>query len=76
MMFEFSRCPGAESAVTHTPTFHVRELASRPRQGGGAVDLSHMIDRSYAYHSARELRWHLAERFGTTPAAVTLQEAR
>jgi hypothetical protein len=39
------------------------------------ADLSHLIDASYEYHSPRELRWHLADRLGVTPAVVGLQEA-
>ncbi len=44
-------------------------------QTGSEVDVSHLIDRTYAYHSARELRWHLADRFGVAVHDVTLQSA-
>jgi hypothetical protein len=35
-------------------------------------DVSHLIDRTYDYASPRELRWHLAERFGTSPQGLML----
>jgi hypothetical protein len=45
-------------------------------QGADAkTDLSHLIDRSYAYRSPRELRWHLAERFGLSPQECVLNAA-
>ncbi|HEX2553675.1 MAG TPA: hypothetical protein VHL98_08240 [Microvirga sp.] len=42
-------------------------------QTGTEVDVSHLIDRTYAYHSARELHWHLADRFGLDVQEMTLQ---
>lgn len=59
----------------------VRETRSGPRFRVGRLtevteakvhDISHLIDRSYDYASTRELRWHLAERFGTTPDQLHL----
>jgi hypothetical protein len=73
-MFEFTRRPGAQSNVTDTSTFHVASLARRLASQREAIDLSHLIDGSYAYHSSRELRWHLAERFGLSVGAVELRE--
>ena len=79
MLFEFTRRRGARSPVTDAPTFRVRSLKQaaepNPRSGRRTADLSHLIDRSYDYHSPRELRWHLAERLGLAPAALTLREA-
>jgi hypothetical protein len=43
-------------------------------RGAHTKDLSHLIDTSYNYHSARELRWHLADRFGMAPEAIALRE--
>jgi len=40
--------------------------------GGGLREVSHLVDRSYAYHSPRELKWHLAERFGLPVRSVRL----
>lgn len=73
-MFEFTRRPGAPSVLTESSTFHVSSLARRAAAQGDAIDLSHLIDTSYAYHSPRELRWHLAERFGMAVGAIELHE--
>jgi hypothetical protein len=37
---------------------------------GLSQDISHLLDRTYMYHSARELQWHLADRFGLAPHRV------
>ena len=42
-------------------------------QTGCEVDVSHLIDRTYDYHSDRELRWHLAERFNLPVHKVALR---
>lgn len=81
MLFEFTRRRGARSPVTDAPTFRVRSLTEAAEPGHHRpshhrkADFSHLIDRSYDYHSPRELRWHLAERLGLAPAALTLREA-
>ncbi|ACA19806.1 conserved hypothetical protein [Methylobacterium sp. 4-46] len=74
MIFEYTRRCGAPTVFNDGVTFHVDQI-SRVHDGNGPVDVSHLIDRSYGYHSSRELRWHLAERFGLTPNAVALREA-
>ncbi|MFE1597999.1 AsnC family transcriptional regulator [Methylobacterium sp. ID0610] len=74
MIFEYSRRSGAPSVFNDGSTFHVDQI-SRYGEGHGPIDISHLIDKSYGYHSSRELRWHLAERFGLRPAAVSLREA-
>ncbi|MGY2051906.1 AsnC family transcriptional regulator [Methylobacterium sp. JK268] len=74
MLFEFTRRSGAPTVFNDGATFHVDQI-SRFGEGAGAIDVSHLIDRSYGYHSPRELRWHLAERFGLTPNGVALREA-
>ncbi|CAO4175328.1 AsnC family transcriptional regulator [Methylorubrum populi] len=74
MTFEFRRHASAISPVTNTATFQVNSLIDTDARSVRA-DLSHLIDPSYEYHSPRELRWHLAERLGMTPAAVRLKEA-
>lgn len=60
------RAHGAEPT-----SFRVDRLWS----GDRATELSHLIDRTYDYASARELRWHLAARFSHAPAALTLRRA-
>ena len=74
MLFEYTRRHGARSSVTDVETFRVGQLRRVAAQGTPA-DLSHLLDSSYDYHSQRELRWHLADRLGLSPAAVTLREA-
>ena len=39
---------------------------------GPQRDISHLVDCTYLYHSARELRWHLADRFGVSADAIEL----
>ncbi len=70
MNFAFTR-----SSTSGTPSdldrFRVERLTHG--QSGREVDVSHLIDRTYDYHSARELHWHLADRFGVAVRDVTLQ---
>lgn len=74
MQFEYTRHAGARSPVTDAATFRVAALRAGRARGHTGADLSHLIDRSYDYHSPRELRWHLAERLGLAPAAVAVSE--
>jgi len=37
-----------------------------------SLNVSHLIDRSYRYHSVRELRWHLADRFSSPVRSLGL----
>jgi hypothetical protein len=71
MHFEFSRRRSVRSPVTDAPTFRVGRLAASDHSGR---DMSHLIDRSYNYHSPRELHWHLADRLGLAPGSVSLRE--
>lgn len=73
MQFEFTRRSGALTPAD-VPTFQVAQI-SRHHGARGAMDVSHLIDGTYDYRSPRELRWHLAERFGLAPQAVSLREA-
>lgn len=75
MIFEYTRRRSALSPVTDAATFKVGRLRQTPTRGETAVDVSHMIDLSYNYHSPRELRWHLADRLGLAPMAVALRES-
>ncbi len=71
MLFEYTRRRGVRSPVTDAPTFRVG--CWRRRRPEAPIS-SHLIDRSYNYHSPRELHWHLAERLGLAPTAVKLRE--
>ncbi|MCJ2097122.1 MULTISPECIES: AsnC family transcriptional regulator [Methylobacterium] len=75
MMFEYTRRRGVRSPVTDAPTFRVGRLARAKSATETGADLSNLIDRSYNYHSPRELHWHLAERLGLAPNAVVIREA-
>ncbi|SDM24509.1 hypothetical protein SAMN05216360_101313 [Methylobacterium phyllostachyos] len=74
MLFEYTRRRSLRSPVTDAPTFRVGKLAEAKTAGQTGGDISHLIDRSYNYHSSRELHWHLADRLGLAPGAVTLRE--
>jgi hypothetical protein len=72
MQFEYTRRRSVRSPVTDAPTFRVARLAAA---GQRDRDMSDLIDRSYNYHSARELHWHLADRLGVAPGAVSVTES-
>lgn len=56
------------------PTFKIDRLwQSTP--SGKEAEISHLVDRSYAYHSLKELRWHLAARFDLPVASIALNAA-
>ena len=75
MLFEYTRRRGARSPITDAPPFRVGKLARTATTDQVGTDISHLVDRSYNYHSPRELHWHLAERLGLAPAAMVLREA-
>jgi hypothetical protein len=75
MQFEYTPRRSGRSPVTDATTFRVERLSQGAFDSAVPADITHLIDRSYRYHSPRELRWHLAERLGVTPAAVRLSEA-
>ncbi|MBE7199076.1 MAG: AsnC family transcriptional regulator [Parafilimonas terrae] len=75
MQFEYTRRRGVRSPVTDAPTFRVGKLAQAKTADQTGADISHLIDRSYNYHSPRELHWHLAERLGLAPNAMSLRDA-
>jgi hypothetical protein len=73
MSFRFTPSPARHSRRLEGATFEVRRLWRK--DDGRDTDISHLVDRTYAYRSLRELRWHLAERFGLAPAALELSKA-
>jgi len=75
MLFEYTRRRSVRSPVTDSATFKVGRIRQSATSDAPTLDLSHLIDRSYNYHSPRELRWHLADRLGLAPAALALREA-
>lgn len=71
MHFEFTQAPVRRSLRSDEPTFRVGRLWRL--DAGHTADVSHLIDRTYAYRSVRELRWHLAERFASPVDAVVIR---
>jgi hypothetical protein len=59
------RRPGTDAA-----TFRIGKLWRR--DGERANEVSHLVDRTYAYCSQRELHWHLAARFDQPVEAIRL----
>lgn len=59
-----------QASVLDHPTFQVRQIWKVLDEN--RIDVSHLIDRTYDYHSERELRWHLAERFASPVRSVGL----
>ncbi|WP_157080453.1 hypothetical protein [Methylobacterium variabile] len=51
-------------------TFQVRQIWQRVENQ--QHDVSHLIDRTYRYHSVRELHWHLADRFAKPVRSLAL----
>ncbi|CAA2099352.1 MULTISPECIES: hypothetical protein [Methylobacterium] len=74
MLFEYTRRRGVRSPITDAATFKVGKLKQTTSREAQDIDLSHLIDTSYNYHSPRELRWHLAERLGVAPDVVAVRE--
>ncbi|HYF56076.1 MAG TPA: hypothetical protein VEA41_17620 [Salinarimonas sp.] len=70
MKFSFEPRHMRQDATSDRPTFRVARLWADA--ASDAAEVSHLIDRTYDYASARELRWHLAERFARPPATVTV----
>ncbi len=61
MNFTFSSETRPDQARVEPATFQVQQIWQHA--GGTPRDVSHLIDRTYRYHSVRELHWHLADRF-------------
>ena len=68
MKFEFT--PTRVRETRDGTRFRIGRLMATGR--AGVEDLTHLVDRAYDYASARELRWHLAERFALPVTAVSL----
>jgi hypothetical protein len=72
MNFKFSP-KRARPAHADGAAFRINRLWAS--QDGAENEISHLVDRSYPYQSARELRWHLADRFGLAVDSVRLDRA-
>ena len=67
---EFHLTPARVRQTADGPRFRIKNL--KARDAAGARDITHLLDRTYDYASPRELRWHLADRFGIAPADVRI----
>ncbi len=70
MHFTFSSQSTSPTPAIEPPTFQVRQIWQRIDHESREV--SHLIDRTYRYHSVRELHWHLADRFSRPVHALAL----
>lgn len=73
MKFTFEPGRVRRSPKAEHSTFQVARLWRR--DSGRSAEISHLIDRTYAYHSVRELQWHLAERFARPVESLVLSRA-
>ena len=70
MNFRFTPKHGRQDPGKEDITFTIDRLwAEHP---DGAIEITHLLDRTYGYHSARELQWHLADRFALPKHDVRL----
>lgn len=68
MNFTFSS--QSTSQAIEPATFQVRQIWQQVDHESREV--SHLIDRTYRYHSVRELHWHLADRFSRPVHSLAL----
>ena len=68
MNFTFSS--QTTSQAIEPATFQVRQIWQQVDHESREV--SHLIDRTYRYHSVRELHWHLADRFSRPVHSLAL----
>lgn len=71
--FKFSGRHPARQRRAETTTFTIDRLWTD--ENGSEREISHLLDRSYRYQSMRELKWHLAERFGLPVGGIALHRA-
>ncbi|WP_210485553.1 hypothetical protein [Microvirga antarctica] len=67
MQFHFTPRAGSNSWATGFTLAGIWTQDFGPKR-----DISHLLDCTYLYHSARELQWHLADRFGLQADTVEL----
>jgi hypothetical protein len=71
MKFSFTPKPRRHRPGSEERTFTIHRLWKQEAER--STEITHLFDRSYGYHSARELAWHLANRFAVPPRAIDLQ---
>ncbi|MFH6783220.1 MULTISPECIES: hypothetical protein [Methylobacterium] len=70
MNFTFSSQSSPSTPAVEPPTFQVAKIWQQVDDQHR--DVSHLIDRTYRYHSIRELHWHLADRFARPVRSLAL----
>ncbi len=70
MNFRFTPKRGRQRPGNEEVTFTIGRLWAD--QDNGMVEVTHLLDRTYRYRSARELQWHLADRFELPKESVRL----
>ena len=70
MNFIFISNSKRHSTAIEPDTFQVQQIWQQ--SDNERLDVSHLIDRTYGYHSVRELRWHLADRFSSPVRSLSL----
>ena len=74
MKFTFKPWP-RKSGREDVQTFTIKRIWQDGSDREGGTDVSHLLDRTYRYRSLRELRWHLADRFGAPVDKIELLAA-
>ena len=73
MNFKLSLRRARKSKRHETRTFTIDRLWRR--DGERDIEVSALLDRTYRYHSLRELAWHLAERFAVPVRDIEVKPA-
>ncbi|WP_420813110.1 hypothetical protein [Methylobacterium currus] len=68
--FTFISRSASAGAAIEPATFQVQQIWQQVDDQ--SQDISHLIDRTYRYHSVRELHWHLADRFSRPIRSLAL----
>ena len=70
MNFRFTPKLGRQDPGEEEITFTIDRLWAE--DADGAIEITHLLDKTYGYHSTRELQWHLADRFALPKRDVHL----
>ena len=72
MNFTLTMRRARKSRRHETRTFTIGRLWHH--DGEQETEVSHLLDRTYRYHSLRELSWHLADRFSLPVGQVAVTQ--
>jgi hypothetical protein len=71
MKFSFKPKRTRHSADPEQRAFQVARLWKH--EADQTAEISHLVDRTFAYSSVRELRWHLADRFACPAQSLVVK---